>query len=54
MMRDHDQTLGVAQDIVELGRFHVARRIFVNRQRLEVRFAARDLGGLMVAQIVGE
>lgn len=54
MTRNLGQPLRMTQHIVELGRLHVARRILVNRQRLEVRFTAGDLGGLLVAQIVGE
>lgn len=54
MTRKLVQALSVAQHVVELGRFHVPRRVLVHRERLEVRFTASDLGGFMVAQIVGE
>src|SRR5690606_13814362 len=34
----------MAQHVVELRRLHIAGRVLVNRERLEVRLAAGDLG----------
>lgn len=43
----------MSQKIVNAGRLDIFRRVLADSQCAEVRFAALDLGGFLVAEIIG-